>query len=103
MNGMCRSGAFSPHRHPRSSELTAARRVRRVNPLQVGTVRLPRPRNPPVPRMSLQELKRKSPAELVAFAEELHIENASSVRRHDIMFGILKQLADNDSPIYGDG
>jgi len=53
--------------------------------------------------MNLQELKRKSPAELLAFAEELQIENASSLRRQDMMFGILKQLADNDVPIYGDG
>jgi transcription termination factor Rho len=54
-------------------------------------------------RMNLQELKRKSPAELLAFAEELQIENASSLRRQDMMFGILKQLADNEVPIYGDG
>jgi transcription termination factor Rho len=53
--------------------------------------------------MNLQELKRKSPAELLAYAEELQIENASSLRRQDMMFGILKQLADNDVAIYGDG
>jgi transcription termination factor Rho len=53
--------------------------------------------------MNLQELKRKSPAELLAFAEELQIENASSLRRQDMMFGILKQLADNDVAIYGEG
>jgi transcription termination factor Rho len=53
--------------------------------------------------MNLQELKRKSPAELLAYAEELQIENASSLRRQDMMFGILKQLADNDVAIYGEG
>jgi transcription termination factor Rho len=53
--------------------------------------------------MNLQELKKKSPADLLAYAEELKIENASSLRRQDIMFAILKQLADNDSAIYGDG
>jgi transcription termination factor Rho len=53
--------------------------------------------------MHLQELKVKSPAELLAFAEELQIENASSLRKQDIMFAILKQLAENDVPIYGDG
>jgi transcription termination factor Rho len=53
--------------------------------------------------MNLQELKRKTPAELLAYAEELQIENASSLRRQDMMFGILKQLADNDVAIYGDG
>ncbi|SOD98943.1 transcription termination factor Rho [Caenispirillum bisanense] len=53
--------------------------------------------------MHLQELKQKSPAELLAFAEELEVENASSLRKQDMMFAILKQLADNDTPIYGDG
>jgi transcription termination factor Rho len=53
--------------------------------------------------MNLQELKRKTPAELLAFAEELQIENASSLRKQDMMFAILKQLADNDVAIYGDG
>jgi transcription termination factor Rho len=53
--------------------------------------------------MHLQDLKKKSPAELLAFAEELQIENASTLRKQDMMFAILKQLADNDTPIYGDG
>ncbi|MBC7952092.1 MAG: transcription termination factor Rho [Rhodospirillaceae bacterium] len=53
--------------------------------------------------MHLQELKKKTPAELLAFAEELQIENASTLRKQDMMFAILKQLADNDTAIYGDG
>ena len=53
--------------------------------------------------MNLQELKRKTPAELLAFAEELQIENASSLRKQDMLFAILKQLAENDVPISGDG
>jgi transcription termination factor Rho len=53
--------------------------------------------------MNLQELKRKSPAELLAFAEELEIENASSLRKQDMLFAILKQLAENEVPISGDG
>jgi transcription termination factor Rho len=53
--------------------------------------------------MNLQELKRKSPAELLAFAEELEIENSSSLRKQDMLFAILKQLAENDVPISGDG
>src|SRR5271169_2735106 len=53
--------------------------------------------------MNLQELKRKTPAELLAFAEDLQIENASSLRKQDMMFAILKQLAENDMPIFGDG
>jgi transcription termination factor Rho len=53
--------------------------------------------------MNLQELKRKSPAELLAYAEELQIESASNLRKQDMMFAILKQLADNDVAIFGDG
>ena len=53
--------------------------------------------------MNLQELKRKSPAELLAFAENLEIENASALRKQDMMFAILKQLAENGTAIYGDG
>jgi transcription termination factor Rho len=53
--------------------------------------------------MNLQELKKKTPAELLAYAEELQIENASSLRKQDMMFAILKQLANNDQAIYGDG
>jgi transcription termination factor Rho len=53
--------------------------------------------------MNLQELKRKTPPELLAFAEELQVENASSLRKQDMMFAILKTLADNDQAIFGDG
>jgi transcription termination factor Rho len=53
--------------------------------------------------MNLQELKRKTPAELLAFAEELEIENASTLRKQDMLFAILKQLAENDVPISGEG
>ncbi|MBM3535505.1 MAG: transcription termination factor Rho [Alphaproteobacteria bacterium] len=53
--------------------------------------------------MQLQELKAKSPADLLATAEELQIENASLLRKQDMMFAILKQLAENDVPIYGTG
>ena len=53
--------------------------------------------------MHLQELKQKSPAELLAYAEELEVENASTLRKQDMMFAILKQLADNEVAIYGSG
>ncbi|MEI8393375.1 MAG: transcription termination factor Rho [Rhodospirillaceae bacterium] len=53
--------------------------------------------------MNLQELKCKTPAELLAFAEELQIENANTLRKQDMMFAILKQLAENGVPIFGDG
>ena len=53
--------------------------------------------------MNLQELKTKPPPDLLAYAEELEIENASSLRKQDMMFAILKQLADNDVAIFGTG
>ncbi len=53
--------------------------------------------------MNLQELKSKSPADLLAYAEELDVENASSLRKQDMMFAILKQLAVNDVAIFGSG
>ena len=44
--------------------------------------------------MKLQDLKSKTPAELLAFAEEHEVENASTMRKQELMFAILKQLAD---------
>ncbi|MBB45698.1 MAG: transcription termination factor Rho [Rhodospirillaceae bacterium] len=53
--------------------------------------------------MHLQELKKKSPSELLEFAEELEVENASVLRKQDMMFAILKQLAENEVAIFGMG
>jgi transcription termination factor Rho len=53
--------------------------------------------------MNLKELKKKSPADLLAFAEDLDIENASILRKQDTMFSILKKLAENKKAIFGDG
>ena len=53
--------------------------------------------------MHLQELKTKSPKELLEFAESLEIENAGSMRRQDLLFSVLKQLAENDEVITGSG
>jgi transcription termination factor Rho len=53
--------------------------------------------------MQLKELKAKSPADLLTFAEGLSIENASNLRRQDMMFAILKVMADRDTSIEGDG
>ena len=53
--------------------------------------------------MNLKELKAKSPADLLAYAEELEIENASTLRKQDMLFAILKRLAENDIAIFGDG
>jgi transcription termination factor Rho len=54
-------------------------------------------------RMSLQELKDKAPADLLAFAELFEIENANSMRKQDMMFSILKVLAEEDVEISGSG
>src|SRR5690606_18355316 len=56
-----------------------------------------------MPEMKLQDLKAKSPVELLAFAEELKIENASTLRKQELMFAILKQLAAQDTDIIGEG
>jgi transcription termination factor Rho len=53
--------------------------------------------------MKLQDLKSKKPADLLAFAEELEIENASSMRKQDMLFAILKELAEREVEITGTG
>src|SRR5471032_2608672 len=53
--------------------------------------------------MKLQDLKNKKPADLLAFAEELEIENASSMRKQDMLFAILKELAERNVDIIGAG
>jgi transcription termination factor Rho len=53
--------------------------------------------------MHLKELKQKTPAELVAMAEELGVEGASTMRRQDLMFGILKEVAEDGEEIMGLG
>ena len=53
--------------------------------------------------MHLAELKAKTPTDLLALAEELEVENASSLRKQDMMFSILKAFAENDQSIFGDG
>ena len=54
-------------------------------------------------RMSLQELKEKPAADLVAFAEALEIENANSMLKQDMMFAILKAVAEEGLDISGSG
>ena len=53
--------------------------------------------------MHLAELKAKTPSDLLSYAESLQIENASSLRKQDMMFAILKNLAENDQAIHGEG
>src|SRR5665647_1065007 len=61
------------------------------------------PNAPAVQRMSLQELKAKSPTDLLALAESLEIENANSMRKQDMMFAILKTVAEDGMEISGGG
>ncbi len=53
--------------------------------------------------MKLTELKTKSPTELLSFAEEVEVENASTMRKQELMFAILKQLAAKEVDITGIG
>ena len=53
--------------------------------------------------IKLQDLKLRSPTELLAFAEEHEVENASIMRKQELMFAILKQLANRDIEIVGEG
>ncbi|MEO0884068.1 MAG: Rho termination factor N-terminal domain-containing protein, partial [Pseudomonadota bacterium] len=53
--------------------------------------------------VTLRELKSKSPTDLVAYAETLEVENAQALRTQDLLFAILKELADRDIEIIGAG
>ena len=53
--------------------------------------------------MKLQDLKAKSPTELLSYAEEVQVENASAMRKQELMFAILKQLAAKEIEITGTG
>ncbi|MBN9505218.1 MAG: transcription termination factor Rho [Altererythrobacter sp.] len=53
--------------------------------------------------MHLKELKKRAPAELVAMAEDYEIEGASTMRRQDLMFAILKEVAEDGEEIVGQG
>ncbi len=53
--------------------------------------------------MHLKDLKKKNPSELLKIAEDLKIENASTLRKQDMTFAILKQMALNQTAIFGEG
>ena len=53
--------------------------------------------------MNLQELKQKNPAELITEAEKLGIENPSTLRKQEILFAILKKLAEKNEQITATG
>jgi transcription termination factor Rho len=56
-----------------------------------------------VKEIKLQDLKAKTPTELSSFADEVGVENASALRKQELMFAILKQLAARDTTIIGTG
>jgi transcription termination factor Rho len=53
--------------------------------------------------IKLQDLKAKSPTELLSFAEEVEVEGASTLRKQELMYAILKQLAARETEIIGEG
>ena len=53
--------------------------------------------------LKLRELKKKTPKELLEYAETLGVENASSMRTQDMLFSILKNLAEDKKEIDGEG
>jgi transcription termination factor Rho len=53
--------------------------------------------------MKLQDLKAKTPADLLSFAEEVEVEGASTLRKQELIYAILKQLAARDIEIIGEG
>jgi len=54
-------------------------------------------------QMKLQELNSKNPTDLITFAEGVEVENASTMRKQELMFAILKNLAEQDVEIIGEG
>lgn len=54
-------------------------------------------------RITLDELKERTPQDLVSFAEEVGVENASALRKQDLLFAILRELADEDVELKGSG
>ena len=61
------------------------------------------PEDAPPTVMKLLDLKSKSPTELLEFAEEVGVENASTLRKQELMFAVLKSLAEQDYQITGIG
>jgi len=61
------------------------------------------PEAEPLPTIHLTELKRKPASELLRYAEEIGIDNASMLKKSDLVFAILKRLAETGVPIFGEG
>src|SRR5260370_33101016 len=59
-------------------------------------------RTTPMREMKLQDLKAQTPAELVSLAEEKGVENASTMRKQELMFAILNKPTSRETAIIGD-
>lgn len=53
--------------------------------------------------MQLKDLKKKTAEELLSYAEELEVEDAASLRTQDLMYAVLKRLAETENTLYGEG
>ncbi len=53
--------------------------------------------------MDLKELKKKTPMELLSYAEELEVENASTMNTQELMYAILKRISETETTLFGDG
>ena len=100
--------AFQDRRHRqdyrRGSEQPQPQ-LRFAEPSYAPSAPQPTPQAPqaPLPAVNLTELKRRPAAELLKYAEELGIDNASLLRKADLVFAVLKRLAETDVPINGEG
>lgn len=54
-------------------------------------------------QIKLKDLKRKTPTELLVTAESVEVENASTLRKQELLFAILKKHAEKDIEIIGEG
>jgi transcription termination factor Rho len=93
------------HQHQPAPEQSTLRLIEEAVPVPPPQYVPPPPPPPrePLPAVNLTELKRRSPAELLRYAEDLGIENASALKKSDLVFAILKRLAETDVPINGEG
>src|SRR6476660_4437643 len=97
------ASGLTPHRHfPRLDLRTFLIRVR-ISSKHLAFPLLVTPQDHPMREIKLQDLKSQTPAELVTFAEEKGVENASTMRKQELMFAILKQLAIQETDIIGEG
>ncbi len=98
-----REARLSPRPPLKPEARPQARLPERVEPRPIEEPPEVPPLPPEAPAINLTELKRKSATELLKYAEELGIEGASTFKKGDLVFAILKQLAASEIPIRGEG